>query len=273
MTPVELLADHQAKPRNIGKLMNASAVGDVGSIVVGDALRFYIQVKDEAITAAKFQVFNGTDQVAASSALTELAVGKTLDQAAAIGITDLCAHLGGLDPIHLPPRPWAIDGLRAAVAAYRGEDVDSDEERDPLLCRCHGIPEDTVRQSIQVMDLKETDEVVNATGAGSGCGSCRADIPRLIDAVRNKPKEAPKPAARGTGRIKVIHRITQVVEEQLRPTLVADGGDLELLDLDGNLVVVRGRNLEGDALRTACEVLEKLLRAEVDPALGVSLRP
>ncbi len=272
MTPVELLADHQAKPRNIGKLMNASAVGDVGSIVVGDALRFYIQVKDEVITAAKFQVFNGQDQIAASSALTELVVGKTLDQASELGVEDLCGFLGGLDHLELPPRPWALDGLSSAIAAYRGDEVDADAELDPLLCRCHGVPEETVRQSIQVMDLKEVDEVVNATGAGSGCGSCRADIPRLIDSVRAAPKEAPKPA-RGIGRIQMIHRITRVVEEQLRPTLLADGGDLELLDLDANVVVVRGRGLEGDALRTACEVLERLLKAEVDPSLGVTLRP
>lgn len=272
MTPADLLADHQAKPRNIGKLLNASAVGDVGSIVVGDALRFYIQVKDEVITAAKFQVFNGQDQVAASSALTELAVGKTLDQAALLSIPDLCAHFGGLDHVLLPPRPWALDGLRSAIAAYRGEDVETDEDLDPLLCRCHGIPEATVRQSIQVMDLKEVDEVVNATGAGSGCGSCRADIPRILDSVRNKPKEAPPKPARGLGRIQIIHRINKVVDEQLRPTLAADGGDLELLDLDGHLVVVRGRGLEGDALRNACEVLEKLLKAEIDPTLGVSLR-
>ncbi len=155
MTPVDQLDDHARRPRNIGKLLNASAIGDVGSIVVGDALRFYILVQQDPsgapdrLASAKFQVFNGTDQIAAASAVTELAIGRTLDEAVDLGPRDVCAHLGGLAGVELPPRIWAIEGLRAAIAVWRGKDLETDQDLGPLLCRCLGIPEETVRQAIR----------------------------------------------------------------------------------------------------------------------------
>ena len=272
MSPTELLADHQAKPRNIGKLMNANATGDVGSIVVGDALRFYIQVKDERITAAKFQVFNCQDQVGPSSALTELAVGLTLDDAAMLGPVDLCSHMGGLDPAYLPPRLWAREGLRSAIAAYRGEELDADIELDPLLCRCHGIPYETVRQSITVMGLKTPEDVVNATGAGSGCGSCRVDLQPLLDEVlqaKSAPAKTDVPQ-KGGGRIAIIHRIAAAVETDLSPSLRQAGIELELIDLDGAVVVVRLQGASNDeSRRNALGTLEKLLKQQVDTGLSV----
>lgn len=271
MSPTELLADHQAKPRNIGKLMNASATGDVGSIVVGDALRFYIQVKDDLITAAKFQVFNCQDQVGPSSAFTELAVGRSLTDAALLGPMDLCHHLGELDVAVLPPRLWAREGLRAAVAAYRGEEIDCDVELDPLLCRCHGITTETVRQSITVMGLNTPDEVVAATGAGSGCGSCRVDLQPLIDDVR-QVAAAPKVEAvkKAGGRIGIIHRIAAAVDTEVRPQLNRSGIDLELRDLDGAMVIVSlSGPLTDDTRREALAALEKLLKENVDPGLTV----
>ncbi len=272
MTSVELLADHQAKPRNIGKLMNANATGDVGSIVVGDALRFYIQVKDERITAAKFQVFNCQDQVAAASAVTELAVGRSLDEAWALGPAAVCAHLGGLPGEHLPPRLWGREGLRSAIAAYRGDERDADVELDALLCRCHGIPLETVRSSIQVMGLDDVQQVVDATGAGSACGSCRVDIPAVIAEARNqKPVVAEKPKRGGPGgRIAIINRINGVVDGEIRPSLREAGVEVELLDLDGTQVVVRIAGVTGDEQRrNALATLEKLLQEQVDTALSV----
>ncbi len=278
MSPVaaELLADHHTKPRNIGKLMNANATGDVGSIVVGDALRFYIQVKDERITAARFQVFNCQDQLAAASVLTELAVGRTLDEAQALGPIDVCAHLGGLDHTLLPPRLWALSGLRAAIAAYKGVDLEADVELDPLLCRCHGIPTDTVVQSIKVMGLTTVDQVVDATGAGAGCGSCKADIPVLLNEASKPAPSAPAPGKERAvgGRIGIVTKINHAVDDLLRPTLREAGVEVELRDLDGAQVVVEltavgGAQLSDDARRNALGTLEKLLKEQVDPLLTV----
>jgi NifU-like protein len=276
MTPAERLDDHQRKPRNVGKLLNASAVGDVGSIVVGDALRFYISVSGGKITQAKFQVFNCADQVASSSVLTEVVVGKTFAEAKALGPAAICAHLGGLDHTALPPRLWAVDGLRSAIAAYESDEVDSDTELDPLLCRCFGIAEETARQAVRVSGCTTVDEVVNATGAGTGCGTCRADIPRLIEeATTPQAPAAPapgQPRQGPAGRIQTLLRIQRLVGARLAPAWQARGATVELWDFDGRMVKVRVAGTFGtdaDARRVALGDLEHLLKSEIDAALGV----
>lgn len=276
MTPAELLDDHQRKPRNVGKLLNASAVGDVGSIVVGDALRFYISVSGGKITQAKFQVFNCADQVASSSALTEVVVGKTFAEAKALGPSAICTHLGGLDHTALPPRLWGIDGLKSAIAAYESDEIDSDTELDPLLCRCFGIAEETARQAVRVSGCSTVDEVVNATGAGTGCGTCRADIPRLIEEA-TAPQAAAAPAASQqrvgpAGRIQTLLRIQRLVSAKLAGGWQAKGATVELWDFDGRLVKVRAGGsftADADGRRAALGELEQLLKAEVDASLGV----
>ena len=273
MTPAELYLDHARTPRNQGKLLNAHATGDVGSIVVGDALRFYIQVTDERITAAKFQVFNAQAQVPSASAVTELAVGRSLDQALVLAPDDVAAHLGGLDPYALPPRLWALDALRVAVGQWRGEHLAEDEPvTEPLLCRCHNISEETVKQSIMVMDLHTVDEVIQATGAGTGCGTCRLDLPRLLDEVRSTPKPGAPAAPPRAGRVALIRRIHAAVSERFLPALKERCTDLELRDLDGSTVVVRlsgGLATDDAAARECLAELEVFLKTEIEPELGV----
>ena len=269
MTPPELLEDHQRKPRNLGKLLNASVSGDIGSIVAGDALRFYLKVEDGRIIQAKFQVFNASDQVASASVVTELAIGRTLDEALALRPTDVCHHLGGLDPGDLPAQVWGLEGLRAAIAVHRGELPDADEDLDPVLCRCHGIPEETVRQSIQLMGLTEVQDVVDATGAGTGCGSCRADIPRLL-ADKDGPAKAPESRRAGpSGRIPTLMKIKHLVADKLQPQAQIHGGTIELWDFDGTIVTVAVKNVDDDKRRMLLGQLETALKAEIGVQLGV----
>ncbi len=281
MTPAELLDDHARRPRNIGKLLNASAVGDVGSIVAGDALRFYISVAKDAdgaerITAAKYQVFNCQDQLGPASVVSEIAQGLTLDEATALGPKEVCAKLGGLDHADLPPRLWASEGLRAAIASWSGDELPADAELDPLLCRCLGIPEETVRQAVSVRGLATVDAVVEATGAGSVCGSCRTDMPRLLG-TGEKPSAAASASSTGSmapmTRIQLMRRIQAAAEEKFLPALRAQGGDLELWDFRDARVLVRAKGaLAGDdhARRAALAAFEALLRSEIDPTLGVA---
>jgi NifU-like protein len=241
-------------------------------------LRFYIGVSAGRITQAKFQVFNCADQVASSSALTEVVVGKTLAEAKVLGPKDICAHLGGLDHTALPPRLWAVDGLKAAIAAYESDEIDADTELDPLLCRCFGIAEETARQAVRVSGCSTVDEVVNATGAGTGCGTCRADIPRLIDEATTPQAAAPpapgQPRQGPAGRIQTLLRIQRLVSSKLASGWQANGATVELWDFDGRLVKVRvGGSLVGndDLRRAALGELEQLLKAEVDASLGVDV--
>jgi NifU-like protein len=279
MNPVALLDDHARRPRNVGKLLNASAVGDVGSIVVGDALRFYIQVSSGKISSAKFQVFNCTDQVAASSITTELVVGKTLAEAKKITHNDICQHLGGADFTYLPPRLWALDGLRSAIAAYESGDIDSDHELDPLLCRCFGISEETVRQAIRVSGCATVDELVNATGAGTGCGTCRTDMSKLIDETTQAaaaPVEKPAQRTGPSGRIQTLLRIQKLVAEKLQPSWKQNGAVVELWDFDGRVIKVRmsGQlSSNAEAHKQARDDLAQLIKAEIDAALSIEVSP
>ncbi len=276
MSPAELFADHGQKPRSIGKLLNATAVGDVGSIVVGDALRFYIQVVDDRITAARFQVFNAATEVAAASVLTELAVGRTLDEAMQLGPADLCRHLGGLSGDLLSAQPWGLAGLRAAIAVYRGDDQPADDELEPLLCRCFGIPEQAVKESIAVMDLKSMEDIVAHTGAGSGCGTCRADMPRLLDEVAGTPPPAaPAPKAKPmVGRIATLRQVQAVYDDRISAGLSEQGAGLMLWDFEAGQVLIKGApgtDLAVPAVRAAIAAFEAALKAEVPGVTGVRL--
>ncbi len=278
MTPAELYDDHRRRPRNLGKLASAHAVGDVGSIVAGDALRFYLGLEGERITAAKFQVFNCQGQVAAASVASELVIGRTIDEALALGPRDVRAHLGGLANEQLPPQLWALEGLRAAVATLRGGAEPADLEVEPMLCPCLGTSVETVRQAILVGGHATLDAVVAATGAGRDCGACLPDIRRLVDDPSGRGGKAEaKPAAKDSGvagRIPTLHRIGRILSERVAAEATAAGGSIELWDFDGRTVSVRLRGAfatDAAAARPALELLERLLRAEIDATIGVAV--
>lgn len=275
MTPVELLDDHQRRPRNLGKLAGSSAIGDVGSIIAGDALRFYITVDAGKITQAKFQVFNCQSQLAASSVVSELALGRTLAEAAAIDHVVVAAHLGGLDPTYLPPQLWGAEALRAAITTLEGREAVFDRESEALLCRCHAVPWEQVRQAVTIGGCTSVAAVSAATKAGTGCGSCLPDIAAVIAgtdaALPGSKPVAGKPVL---GRIALLKRIQSLVDEAMLADLRAAGGDLELWDFDGALLRVKlsGRLASDEGFRIQqLARLDALLKQRIDPALGVAL--
>lgn len=270
MTPLEALDDHQRRPRQLGKLVGASAIGDIGSIVAGDALRFYVVIDDGRIREAKFQVFNCQGQLASASVVCELATGKTLAEAYAIDHAAVCAHLGGLDPMHLPPQLWGAAGLRTAIDAFEGRDPDFDTEHDPLLCRCYGVSEQTVRDAIRIGGADSVDAVGAATQAGTGCGSCQIDIRRWVER-KGEAEKTKAPAAKAqpiAGRIQQMHKIATLV--------AAEFPGIEPWDIEGKIVRVRlAADLGADvpAARAALKQLEARIRADVAPDLSVSAAP
>ena len=275
MTPVELLDDHQRRPRNLGKLTGSSAIGDVGSIIAGDALRFYITVDAGRITQAKFQVFNCQSQLAASSVVTELALGRTLAEAGAIDHAAVAAHLGGLDPTYLPPQLWGAEALRSAITTLEGREAGFDRETEALLCRCHGVPWEQVRQAVTIGGCTSVAAVSAATKAGTGCGSCVPDIAAVI-AGTDVATPSAKPAADKpvVGRIAMLRRIQTLVDETVLGELRAAGGDLELWDFDGALVRIKvsGRLASDEGFRSEqLARLEALLKQRIDPALGIAV--
>jgi len=114
----EKVMDHFRNPRNMGEIPDADGVGTVGNPVCGDLMTIYIKVNDDRIEDIKFKTFGCGAAIATSSMITELARGKTLDEALKISRGDVADNLGGLPPIKMHCSNLAADGLHAAIQDY-----------------------------------------------------------------------------------------------------------------------------------------------------------
>ncbi len=256
----EKVKEHFYNPKNAGAVEAANAVGDVGSISCGDALRLSLKVDPatEIILDAGFQTFGCGSAIASSSALTEMVKGKTLDEALLISNQDIADFLDGLPPEKMHCSVMGREALQAAVANYRGEEWSDDHAEGALICKCFAVDEVIIKDTIRANNLSTVEEVTNYTKAGGGCSSCHEGIERILSemlaergevftpgavgkkaaaATKSKPVIAVKPA---TGPLTAVQRILKIEEvlEAIRPNLRADKGDVELVDVDGKTVYV-----------------------------------
>ena len=115
--------DHFRNPRNMGKMEDADSVGEVGNPICGDLIYIYIKVKQEndqeVLDKVTFQTFGCAAAIATSSMVTELAEGKTLDEALEITRGDVADSLNGLPPVKMHCSNLAADGLHIAINKYR----------------------------------------------------------------------------------------------------------------------------------------------------------
>ena len=164
-------------PKNIGEVENPDGVGDVGSIVCGDALRLTLKIDKETnrITDAKFQTFGCASAIASSSALTELIKGKTIEEALKITNQDIADFLGGLPKEKMHCSVMGREALEAAVANYKGIPVTIEEE-GKLVCKCFNVTEEKIRKVAIENHLTTVDEITDFTKAGGGCGECKPEI-------------------------------------------------------------------------------------------------
>jgi len=110
--------EHFRNPRNMGKIEDADGVGEVGNPVCGDLMKIYIKVKDGKIEDVKFETFGCAAAIATSSMVTELAKGKSIEEAMKIGRDDVARELDGLPPIKMHCSNLASDGLKEAIKDY-----------------------------------------------------------------------------------------------------------------------------------------------------------
>jgi nitrogen fixation NifU-like protein len=114
----EKVMEHFKNPRNVGEIPDADGVGTVGNPVCGDLMTIYIKVKDNRLTDIKFKTFGCGSAIATSSMITELAKGKTLEEAMRITRANVADSLGGLPPIKMHCSNLAADALHAAIEDY-----------------------------------------------------------------------------------------------------------------------------------------------------------
>ena len=270
--------EHFFNPRNAGPLEGANAIGDVGSIKCGDALRLMLKVdpQDERILDAHFQTFGCGSAIASSSALTEMAKGKTLDEALAISNQEIADYLDGLPAEKMHCSVMGREALQAAVANYRGETWSDDHIEGAMVCKCFAVDAALIEDVVRANNLTTVEQVTHFTKAGGGCSSCHEGVEEILAKVAGERCTAPevkpiavipqkaKPAQPRLTNFQRMRRIEEVIES-IRPMLQRDHGDIEIVEVDGRNIYV---NLKG-----ACQgcMMEQMTLAGIQDQLVEAL--
>ncbi|MBI5593517.1 MAG: Fe-S cluster assembly protein NifU [Deltaproteobacteria bacterium] len=239
--------DHFLNPRNVGEIENPDGVGEVGSLACGDALTLYFKLDDQQrIKEAKFKTFGCASAIASSSALTEMMIGKTLEEAEKITNENIAEYLGGLPKEKMHCSVMGRDALEKAITCYRGSAEKKVEGN--IVCECFGVTDLQIERAVRENHLSTIEQVTDYVKAGGGCGNCHDKIQEIINTVLGKEAPARKkpPVLTNLQKIKLIE---QTLEREIKPALNKDGGDIELIDVSGNIVQVR--------LRGTCAICKK----------------
>ena len=260
--------EHFLNPRNAGEVEDANAVGEVGSMACGDALKLTLKVDDKGtIEDAKFQTFGCASAIASASALTEMLKGKSLEEAEKVTNQEIADYLGGLPKEKMHCSVLGRQALESALSNYKGEAPK--EQEGEIVCECFGVTDVEIEKAIRENNLSSVEEVTNYTKAGGGCETCHDTIQGLITKVRDEKAPAKRPEL---SNIRKIRMIEETLEREIRPSLQQDGGDIELIDVIGNRVLVATRGAcavcKASEL-TLTHLVEKKLRELVWPELVV----
>ena len=258
--------DYFFNPRNVGEIPDADGVGEVGSLACGDALKLTFKLdKDGRISEAKFKTFGCASAIASSSVLTEIIIGMTLEEAAKVTNKDIADYLGGLPEQKMHCSVMGREALEAAIANYKGGSKKKHELEGRVVCVCFGVTEKEIERVIRENNLDTVEQVTNYCKAGGGCGGCKGEIEKIIEHIkgeRAKQKIVPPPVkGQKLTNIQKIQLIQQTINEQIRPTLRADGGNIDLIDVDGNKVIVALRGM--CAMRLANITMRDLVEAKI----------
>ena len=268
----EKVLEHYRHPRNVGKIDNADLIGEAGSLACGDSLKLYIKLDGSVIKDAKFLTFGCGSAVASSSILTEMIIGKTLEEAKKITNKDIADELGGLPQEKMHCSVMGQEALEDALKKYYGkEEIEKEaglsQNGDKIVCTCFNVTENQIWEAIKVNGLKTVEEVTNYTKAGGACGRCKGVIKDIIETYLRKEGQAPVMTA-----AQKILKIGRVIDRQISPQLQKDGGDIELIDVEGNKVKVKLTGMCSgckNATMTLKAFVESVLKDKVDSSLEV----
>ncbi len=229
--------EHFLNPRNVGVIENADGVGEVGSIACGDALTLYLKLDaNDRIEDAKFQTFGCASAIASSSALTEMLKGKTLAEAEKITNDDIAQYLGGLPKEKMHCSVMGREALEKAISCYRGEPEKQIEGE--IVCECFGVTDRDIERVVEENHLVSIEDVTDYIKAGGGCGKCHDSIQEILDSIHGVRRPVVKPAVQMTN-LQKIKLIEETLEREINPSLKKDAGRIELVDVDGERVIVK----------------------------------
>ncbi len=264
---------HFLSPQNVGEIEDPSGTGDVGSLACGDALRLTLKIDaNDIIVDAKFKTFGCASAIASSSVLTEMVKGMAVDEAAKITNEDIAQALGGLPKEKMHCSVMGREALEAAIADYRGHTLPKTEGE--VVCECFGVTDLEIIRAIKESNLRSVEEITNFTKAGGGCGKCEDKLRALLETTVGAKAQIviPQMPQKKMTALQKIKKIEEVLEREVRPGLRKDGGDIELVDVDGDFVTVALRGTCKSCSKsqtTIKEYVEKKLREFVLPSLIV----
>jgi NifU-like protein len=298
----------QGKPgTHLGEIENPDGVGEHGSIVCGDAMRFTFRVKrhptdatQDIITEAKYLTFGCTSAIASSEALCDIIEQGSYTPITALKIrnSDIVEYLQGLPEQKIHCSVMGAEALEAAVfnwAQRRGVNLknlgidihDQETEEGRLVCKCFSLTEPYIKRKIRELNLRSIPQITNAIKAGGGCTSCHhvpGGLQDLLDQVwKDAAASAPGPAtlpilpaeapqAPEFSPFQFAKKVEKTISEYIRPSLKMDGGDVEVMDIKGTLVYCQ---LKGacsgcmGATQTLKMMIERILKDQVDERIRV----
>ncbi len=259
--------DRMNNPKNMGEITEEQAekmggkliVADFGAESCGDAVRLYwvVDPKTDKIIDAKFKSFGCGTAIASSDTMVDLCIGKTVDEAVKITNIDVeHAMRDNPDIAAVPPQKMhcsvmAYDVIKKAASQYKGVDASSFED-EIIVCECARVSLGTIKDVIKINDLKTVEEITEYTKAGAFCKSCikpggheqrdyylvdilaqtRAEIEKeKLEKSKKTGEEIPFKEMTVVQKLKVVE---DIIDENIRPMLVMDGGNLEILDIKEN---------------------------------------
>ena len=262
--------DHFLNPRNVGTIEDPDGVGEVGSLACGDALTFYFKLDDnKKIKEATFQTFGCASAIASSSALTEMVKGLTLEEAKNITNEDIAEYLGGLPKEKMHCSVMGRDALEKAISCYLDEPEKKVEGE--IVCECFGVTDLEIERVVRENHVTTIEGVTDYVKAGGGCGNCHEGIQEIIDSILGTERPVKKKTRELTN-LEKIKLIEESIEREINPTLKKDAGRLELVDVDGNRVLVRMGGSCASCVKspiTLKHYVESKLRELVTPELVV----
>jgi NifU-like protein len=298
----------QGKPgTHLGEIENPDGMGEHGSIACGDAMRFTFRVKRHAsdptqdvITEAKYLTFGCTSAIASSEALCDIIEkGKyTPIEALKIQNRDIVDYLQGLPEQKIHCSVMGAEALEAAVfnwAQRRGVDLkklgidmhDGETEEGRMVCKCFSLTEPYIVRKIRELNLRTIPQITNAIKAGGGCASCH-HVPGGLQDLLDQVWGGQTAETTGSVQLPVLpveaqelpefspfqfaKKVEKVIDEYIRPSLKADGGDIEVIDIKGTLIYC---GLKGacagcaGASQTMKMMVERILKDQVDERIRV----
>jgi NifU-like protein len=229
--------EHFLNPQNVGEIENPDGEAQVGSLACGDALKLTFKLdENKRIKDAKFKTFGCASAIASSSALTEMIKGMTVDEAIKITNQDIAQYLGGLPDEKMHCSVMGKQALEKAIENYKG--APAIEAGAQIICECFGVTDKEIQRAIRENNLLTVEDVTNYTKAGGGCGACQDAIAQIIESVRAEAKPDEKPKLTNLQKIKLIE---ETIDREIRPSLRQDGGDIDIIDIIGDRVLVATR--------------------------------